>query len=55
MLLGKLEEDLEGSSHGIGLGFKSVSEMKQGDNKPQEPIQISMSFSKVRTKKIKCG
>uniref|UniRef100_A0A0N7Z9M7 Putative splicing factor n=1 Tax=Rhodnius neglectus TaxID=72488 RepID=A0A0N7Z9M7_9HEMI len=43
---GKLEEDLEGSSHGIGLGFKSVSEMKQGDNKPQEPIQISMSFSK---------
>ncbi|KAK9499028.1 hypothetical protein O3M35_003545 [Rhynocoris fuscipes] len=44
---GKLDEDLEGSSHGIGLGgFKPGSEIKQGENKPQETIQIPMSFSK---------
>lgn len=42
----KLDEELEDGSH-MGLGFKPGSEIKPGENKPQEPIQMSMSFSKV--------
>lgn len=42
----KLDEELEDGAH-LGLGFKPGNEIKPGESKPQEPIQMPMSFSKV--------
>lgn len=45
----KLEEELDDSSHMNLGGFKPGSEIKPGENKSQETIQMPMSFSKVST------